>query len=109
MLNVTDRATAAMKTVMSDEFVGLRIMVISSGCSGFSYKMGLESEIMDDDQVLEFDGIKVLVDPSSTMWLTGATMDYVDSGEGSGFVFENPNQPVKSSSGGGCSCSSKSC
>lgn len=103
MLTVTERAATALKSVCSDEFLGLRIMAVSSGCSGVSYRMGLETEILSDDQVVELDGVKLLVDPSSVMWLTGAIMDYVDSSGGAGFVFENPNA-AKS-----CSCSSKNC
>lgn len=103
MLTVTDRATAAIKSVCTDEFLGLRIMASSGGCSGVTYRMGLETEIEADDAVVELDGIKLLIDPSSVMWLTGVTMDYVDSSGGSGFVFENPNA-AKS-----CSCGSKSC
>lgn len=103
MLTVTDRAVAAIKTVCQDETQGLRIMVASGGCSGLNYSLGLESAPMSDDEVLEFGGVKVFVDPSSVMWLTGAVMDFVGAGQDSGFIFENPN------AGGKCSCSSGSC
>lgn len=103
MLTVTDRAAAAIRSVCTDEFLGLRIMATSGGCSGIQYRMGLETEIEADDEVVELAGIKLLVDPASVMWLTGATMDYVESSAGAGFVFENPTA-AKS-----CSCSSKSC
>ncbi|CAA7615275.1 iron-sulfur cluster assembly accessory protein [Magnetospirillum sp. UT-4] len=107
MLTVTDRAVAAVKSVREDEIQGLRIMVAAGGCSGLSYSLGLEPEPQSDDEVLEFDGLKVFVDPGSVMWLNGAVMDYVESGSSSGFTFENPNAPAKRE--GGCSCSSKSC
>lgn len=102
MLTITPRAAVAVKNVYDPEFLGLRIIVSSSGCSGLSYRMGLETEIEAEDKVIEVEGVKVLVDPNSAQLLTGATMDFVESYEGTGFVFDNPN--VKS-----CSCSSKSC
>ena len=108
MLNLTDKAVEVIRDVCQGEYKGLRIMV-QKGCSGFSYNMGLEEAAAEDDQVLDFADVKVFVDPSSALWLTGATMDYVDnSSMGTGFVFDNPNTPAPAS-GGGCSCSSKSC
>lgn len=103
MITVTDRAVSAIKSVREDESQGLRIQVASGGCSGLKYSLGLETEAMSGDEVLEFGGIKVFVDPSSVMWLTGATMDFVNAGADAGFIFENPN------AGGKCSCSGGSC
>lgn len=109
MLNLTDKAVDIIREVCNGEYQGLRIMV-SKGCSGFSYDMGLEPDAAEGDQVLEFSGVKVFLDPGSALWLTGATMDYVDnSSMGSGFVFDNPNQPPPPSASGGCSCAMKSC
>ncbi|MEW5729869.1 MAG: iron-sulfur cluster assembly accessory protein [Pseudomonadota bacterium] len=104
MLSLTPRALSAIKSVCSAPDQGLRIMVVTGGCSGLQYRMGLETEAFDDDQVMEFDGVKVYVDPSSQVLLAGATMDYVDSAMGAGFMFDNPNNTAKP-----CSCSSKSC
>ena len=107
MLNLTDKAIEVIRDVCKGEYQGLRIMV-QKGCSGFSYNMGLEDGGAEDDAVLEFSDIKVFVDPASALWLTGATMDYVDnSSMGSGFVFDNPNTPPPAAAG--CSCSAKSC
>lgn len=103
MLTVTDRAVAAIKSVRENDTQGLRVMVASGGCSGLKYSLGLVNESADDDQIVEFDGVKVFVDPSSVMWLTGAVMDFVNAGADAGFIFENPN------AGGKCSCSSGSC
>ncbi len=110
MLNLTDKAVDVIREVCNGEYLGLRIMV-NQGCSGFSYNMGLEEAPAEDDQVLEFADVKVFIDPGSALWLTGATMDYVDnSSMGSGFVFDNPNQPpAPATAGGGCSCAMKSC
>lgn len=110
MLNLTDKAVDVIREVCNGEFAGLRIMV-SKGCSGFTYNMGLEESPGEGDEVLEFSDVKVFIDPGSVMWLTGATMDYIDnSSMGSGFIFDNPNQPpAPETSGGGCSCSMKTC
>ncbi|MBI3444740.1 MAG: iron-sulfur cluster assembly accessory protein [Magnetospirillum sp.] len=108
MLNLTDKAVDVIREVCNGEYSGLRIMV-QKGCSGFSYNMGLEESAAEDDQVLEFSDVKVFIDPGSALWLTGATMDYVDnSSMGSGFVFDNPNQPPPENKSA-CSCSVKSC
>ncbi|MBC7950319.1 MAG: iron-sulfur cluster assembly accessory protein [Rhodospirillaceae bacterium] len=103
MLTVTDRAVAAIKSVRENDTQGLRVMVASGGCSGLKYSLGLVNESSSDDEVLEFGDVKVFVDPSSVMWLTGAVMDFVNAGSDAGFIFENPN------AGGKCSCSSGSC
>lgn len=108
MMTLTDKAVDTIRDVCRGEYQGLRIMV-QKGCSGFSYNMGLEEVAAEDDQILEFSDIKVFIDPSSALWLVGATMDYVDnSSMGSGFVFDNPNTPPPAATGG-CSCSVKSC
>ncbi|HSV28029.1 MAG TPA: iron-sulfur cluster biosynthesis family protein, partial [Candidatus Omnitrophota bacterium] len=61
MLSLTDRAVTAIKSVCNSPDQGLRIMVVTGGCSGLQYRMGLETEAFDDDQVLEFSGVKVYV------------------------------------------------
>jgi iron-sulfur cluster assembly protein len=107
MLTLTDKAIGVIRDVCRGESLGLRIMV-QKGCSSFSYNMGLEETAAEDDQILEFSGVRVFIDPSSALWLTGATMDYVDnSSMGSGFVFDNPNTPPPVAAG--CSCAMKSC
>lgn len=103
MLTVTDRAVAAVKSVREDDTQGLRISVASGGCSGLKYSLVLENDPESGDEIMEFDGIKVYVDPSSIMWLTGTVVDFVNAGPDSGFIFENPN------AGGKCSCSGGSC
>jgi iron-sulfur cluster assembly protein len=106
MFTLTDAAVDAIKSVRTSPDQGLRIMVATGGCSGLQYRMGLETDAFEDDQVLEFSDVKVYVDPASSTLLEGATMDYVNSSMGSGFMFDNPNNPAKP---GGCACSSKSC
>ena len=82
---------------------GLRIAVVGGGCSGFSYSMAFENKPGMLDKVYTFDGLKVFVDQASLLYLDGAEVDYVESFEGSGFKFNNPN--VKSTCGCGSSFS----
>ncbi len=70
---------------------GLRISVTGGGCSGMQYAMALEEAAKTEDTVVEVDGLKVIIDPHSAPFLKGVTVDFVDSMEGSGFKFENPN------------------
>jgi iron-sulfur cluster assembly accessory protein len=65
--------------------------VIGGGCSGFSYSMRFENEKGMMDKEFEFDGLKLLVDATSYMYLDGATVDYLETLESSGFKFDNPN------------------
>jgi iron-sulfur cluster assembly protein len=69
----------------------LRVFVAGGGCSGMQYGMALEREAGEFDHVVEQDGIKVLVDATSMMYLAGVTIDYVDNLMGGGFRIENPN------------------
>jgi iron-sulfur cluster assembly accessory protein len=80
---------------------GLRVGVVGGGCSGFSYSMAFENAAGLMDKTYEFDGLKVYVDATSAMYLQGAIVDYVETLEGAGFKFENPN--VKSTCGCGSS------
>lgn len=81
----------------------LRLGVRGGGCSGFSYSMAFELEKGAMDKEYDFDGLKVLVDGVSSMYLDGCEVDYVETLEASGFKFNNPN--VKSTCGCGSSFS----
>jgi iron-sulfur cluster assembly accessory protein len=70
---------------------GIRIGVVGGGCSGFQYSMDFESAAKDGDVVLEQSGVKLFVDPMSSMYLQGVTIDYVQGLQGAGFKFTNPN------------------
>jgi iron-sulfur cluster assembly accessory protein len=70
---------------------GLRVFVAGGGCSGMQYGMAIEQEAGEFDTVIESNGVKVFVDPTSMMYLGGATIDYVDSLMGGGFRIDNPN------------------
>jgi iron-sulfur cluster assembly protein len=70
---------------------GLRVFVSGGGCSGMQYGMALEAEARPYDHVIEDQGVKIFIDPTSMMYLSGATIDYVDSLMGGGFSIDNPN------------------
>lgn len=82
---------------------GLRIAVVGGGCSGFTYSMQFENAPNMLDKTYSFDGLKVFVDQASMLYLDGAEVDYVETLEGSGFKFNNPQ--VKSTCGCGSSFS----
>ncbi len=68
----------------------LRVFVAGGGCSGMQYGMALEREAGEFDNVFELEGVKVIVDATSMMYLAGSTIDYVDNLMGGGFRIENP-------------------
>ncbi len=71
--------------------LALRVAVKPGGCSGYSYEMFFDSEVMADDVVREFGAVKVVVDAASAELLTGSTLDYSDGLQGAGFNITNPN------------------
>ena len=103
-LDLTPKAVSKVKEIIAQQTpqpMGLRVSVVGGGCSGFSYQMNFENETNGIDKILEFDGLKVFVDATSLMYLSGAHVDYIETLEGAGFKFENPN--VKSTCGCGSS------
>jgi iron-sulfur cluster assembly protein len=80
---------------------GLRISVVGGGCSGFTYSMAFENTPNMLNKTYQFNGLKVFIDQASMFYLDGAEVDYVETLEGSGFKFNNPN--VKSTCGCGSS------
>src|ERR1700751_3054827 len=103
---LTENAIAKVKEIMGQQNpapTGLRVGVVGGGCSGFSYSMSFENGAGLMDKVFDMDGLKVYVDATSVMYLNGCRVDYVETLEGAGFKFENPN--VKSTCGCGSSFS----
>ena len=101
---LTSKAIAKVKEIMSQQDpvpAGLRVGVVGGGCSGFSYSMSFENEPGMMDKVFDMEGLKVYVDATSVMYLDGCRVDYLETLEGAGFKFENPN--VKSTCGCGSS------
>ena len=104
MISVTPVASTKVKEIMAQQTPApnaLRIAVVGGGCSGFAYHMAFENQVNDSDNVYEFGGLKVLVDQMSEMYLEGVEVDYIETLEGAGFKFNNPN--VKSTCGCGSS------
>ena len=105
-ITLTANAVAKVKEIMGQQTpvpAGLRVSVVGGGCSGFSYSMQFENAAGLMDKTFEMDGLKVYVDATSVMYLNGCIVDYVETLEGAGFKFENPN--VKSTCGCGSSFS----
>jgi iron-sulfur cluster assembly accessory protein len=105
-ITLTGNAVSKVKEIMAQQNpvpAGLRVGVVGGGCSGFSYSMSFENGAGMMDKVFDMDGLKVYVDATSVMYLNGCIVDYVETLEGAGFKFENPN--VKSTCGCGSSFS----
>jgi iron-sulfur cluster assembly protein len=106
MITLTPTAVGKVKEILDSQEPqpeGLRISVVGGGCSGFSYSMAFENTPGMLDKTYQFDGLKVFIDQASMLYLDGAEVDYVESMEGSGFKFNNPQ--VKSTCGCGSSFS----
>ena len=94
MITLTDAATTKVDELIKDEAesdLALRVAVRPGGCSGFSYEMFFDTDIADDDETLTYGDVRVVVDPSSSMLLEGAILDYKDGLDQSGFSIDNPN------------------
>jgi iron-sulfur cluster assembly accessory protein len=106
MVQLTETAISKVREILDTQEpkpAGLRIAVVGGGCSGFSYSMAFENSPGMLDKTYTFDGLKVYVDQASLLYLDGAQVDFVETLEGSGFKFNNPN--VKSTCGCGSSFS----
>ena|SRR5687768_12561449 len=104
MIQLTEKAIGKVREILDTQEpqpAGLRIAVVGGGCSGFSYSMAFENTPNMLDKTYKFDGLNVFVDQASLLYLDGAEVDYVESLEGAGFKFNNPN--VKSTCGCGSS------
>jgi len=94
MITLSPTALQEVKRLMQEEQkpnMGLRIGVKGGGCSGFSYHMGVEEAVPKQyDTVLEQDGVKILVDAKSHLYLDGTTIEFKTGMMGGGFEFQNP-------------------
>ena len=98
---LTDQAAAKVKTLLAQEGrddLRLRIAVQPGGCSGLRYQLFFDERSLEGDQVTDFGGVEVTVDRMSVPYLSGATIDFVDSIEKQGFTIDNPN------ASGSCAC-----
>jgi iron-sulfur cluster insertion protein len=106
MINVTVAAASKISELLVEENkpeAGLRVFVQGGGCSGFQYGLMIDEGEGDasTDSVVEVNGVKLLVDPISARYLSGAEVDFVDNITGGGFTIKNPN--AKSTCGCGSS------
>jgi iron-sulfur cluster assembly accessory protein len=98
---LTDEASSKVKTLLDQEGrddLALRIAVQPGGCSGLRYQLFFDERSLDGDIVEDFGGVNVVVDRLSAPYLTGATIDFVDTIERQGFTIDNPN------ASGSCAC-----
>jgi iron-sulfur cluster assembly accessory protein len=94
MLTLTDTASTKVKQLIDAEGnpeLALRVAVRPGGCSGLSYEMFFDTDVSPDDVTTEFGDVRVVVDPASSQYLTGASLDYKDGLQGAGFTINNPN------------------
>lgn len=104
MVKLTPAAVAKVKEIMAAQDpvpAALRLGVRGGGCSGFQYSMQFEVEKGPMDKSFEFDGLTLIVDATSLMYLNNCEVDYLETLDASGFKFNNPN--VKSTCGCGSS------
>ncbi|MGQ9851692.1 MAG: iron-sulfur cluster insertion protein ErpA [Aggregatilineaceae bacterium] len=122
VLTITPLAASKVRELMAErqlEGFALRVFVQGGGCSGLSYGMAFEQNIYPQDRVVESDGVRLVIDPTSLMYMAGSEIDYVDSLMGGGFAIHNPNAvstcgcghsfrteegEAAGASGGGCGC-----
>jgi iron-sulfur cluster assembly protein len=95
MITVTEKAKKRIHDLRSesnynDDFF-LRVGVESGGCSGLSYKLDFDNQVKDGDEVIDFDGVRVVTDKRSVLYLFGTELDFTDGLNGKGFTFNNPN------------------
>jgi len=100
-ITLTEKAAEHVKTFIENrgKGVALRLGVKTTGCSGMAYVMEFADAIDDTDEVFESNGVKVIVDKKSLIYLAGTELDYAKEGLNEGFQFNNPN--VKDSCGCG--------
>ena len=97
MIYVSDKAKDKVTKLMQDAEIDsnsdyfLRVSVVGGGCSGLSYKLDFDNESKPMDQVFEDNGVKVVTDLKSFLYLVNTTLDFSDGLNGKGFYFSNPN------------------
>ena len=94
MITISDTAVKEIKRLAQEqglEGVALRVGVTGGGCSGLQYAMNFDKQISETDQKFEHEGVTVVCDPKSLLYLSGITIDYTTDMMGGGFKFINPN------------------
>ena len=93
IISLTEKALDYLVSLAKNnsEMDGIRVSVIGGGCSGLSYKIDFGNQ-KEKDRTMSFDtGLKIFIDPKSSIYLKGVTLDYQDGLNGKGFIFKNPN------------------
>jgi iron-sulfur cluster assembly protein len=94
-ISLSERAVTEVKRIVSEQNLpdgtGLRVGVKGGGCSGFSYTLGFDDNQNPTDQLSEVDGVQIMCDPKSFLYLNGTVVDFEDNLMGRGFKFTNPN------------------
>ena len=94
-ITLTDAAVRRVKTLMGradNGVIGLRVGVKATGCSGYSYVVEYAKDERPFEDIIEQDGVKIMVDPAAIMFLAGSEMDYIEEKLNARFVFANPNE-----------------
>lgn len=96
VIKVTEKALKEIRRIQTSDPATndgcLRVQVVGGGCSGMSYKLGFDKEPAgSNDKVFEQDGVKVIIDAKSYLFLAGTELDFSDGLNGTGFTFNNPN------------------
>ncbi|KMV31247.1 iron-sulfur cluster assembly protein IscA [Photobacterium swingsii] len=92
-ITITEAAASRVATFLENrgKGIGLRLGVRTSGCSGMAYVLEFVDELDEGDQVFEQQGVKVIIDPKSLVYLDGTELDFAKEGLNEGFQFNNPN------------------
>ena len=94
-ISLSERAVTEVKRIVEEQNLpdgtGLRVGVKGGGCSGFSYTLGFDDNHNPTDQMSEVDGVQIMCDPKSFLYLNGTVVDFEDNLMGRGFKFTNPN------------------
>jgi len=95
MIEVTTEAAGQIRALLGEdgklESHGLRMKVVGGGCSGLQYQLSFDDVVREIDTEIPADGVRVIVDEKSALYLVGSRLDFVDTLEESGFKIENPN------------------
>jgi iron-sulfur cluster assembly protein len=92
-INLTEIAAQRVKTFLDNrgKGLGLRIGIKTTGCSGMAYVLEFVDDVEEDDKVFESQGVKLIIDPKSLVYLDGTEVDFAKEGLNEGFQFRNPN------------------
>lgn len=95
-IKISNTAKNRIETILAEKQGGaipffVRVSVVSGGCSGLSYKLDFDNEEKPKDQIFEDNGVKIVTDMKSLLYLLGTTLDFSEGLSGKGFFFNNPN------------------